>query len=59
MKKKHRPSGDGYAVTFHGSYNSKDKAIAKAKKRDGVVLSRLPRGMKRRRYIVITGKVPF
>ena len=44
---------------FHGSYNSKDKAEAKAKKRGGFLISRVPRGMRKRRYIVLTERVPF
>jgi hypothetical protein len=59
MKRKKKPAGDGYAFTFHGSYNSKEKAESKARKRDGFLISRIPRGTKRRRYIVLTERVPF
>jgi hypothetical protein len=59
MKRKKRPAGDGYAYTFHGSYSTKDKAEAKARKRSGFMISRVPRGMKKRRYIVLTERVPF
>jgi len=57
-KKKH-PATDGYAYTFHGSYSSKQKAESKAKKRDGFLISRVPRGTNKRRYIVLTEKIPF
>lgn len=57
--KRNRPASDGYAFTFHGSYMSKDKAEKKAKRRGGFVISRFPRGMKKRRYIVMTERVPF
>lgn len=59
MKRKKKPAGEGYAFTFHGSYNSKEKAERKAFKRDGFLISRVPRGMKKRRYIVLTERVPF
>jgi hypothetical protein len=59
MKRKKRPASDGYAYTFHGSYSSKDKAEAKARKRGGILISRVPRGMRKRRYIVLTEQVPF
>jgi hypothetical protein len=59
MKRKKRPAGEGYAYTFHGSYSSKEKAQSKAKKRDGFLISRIPRGTKKRRYIVLTERVPF
>ena len=59
MKRRKKPAGEGYAFTFHGSYSSKEKAESKARKRDGFLISRVPRGMKRRRYIVLTERVPF
>ena len=59
MKRKKKPAGEGYAFTFHGSYSSKERAESKARKRDGFLISRIPRGMKRRRYIVLTERVPF
>lgn len=49
----------GFVFMFHGSYSSKAKAEAKARKRDGFLISRVPRGMKKRRYIVLTERVPF
>lgn len=59
MKRKKKPAREGYAYTFHGSYSSKEKAENKARKRDGFLISRIPRGMKKRRYIVLTERVPF
>jgi len=59
MKRKKRPAGEGYAFMFHGSYSSKEKAERKAQKRDGFLISRIPRGMKKRRYIVLSERVPF
>ena len=59
MKRKKRPAGEGYAFTVHGSYSSKEKAERKAQKRDGFLISRIPRGMKKRRYIVLSERVPF
>lgn len=59
MKRKRKPAGEGYAFAFHGSFTAKSKAEAKAQKRGGFVISRVPRGMKRRRYIVLTERVPF
>jgi hypothetical protein len=59
MKRKRRPAGDGYAYTFHGSYTAKKQAEAKARKRGGFLISRIPRGMSKRRYIVLTERVPF
>ena len=59
MKRRKKPAGDGYAFTFHGSYTSKDRAEAKAKKRGGFLISRIPRGNRKRRYIVLTERVPF
>jgi hypothetical protein len=58
MKRK-KPAGEGYLYTFHGSYSAKDKAEAKARKRGGFIISRVPRGMRKRRYIVLTEQVPF
>jgi hypothetical protein len=58
MKRKKKTAGEGYSYMFHGSYTSKQKAEAKARKRDGFLISRVPRGMKRR-YIVLTPRVPF
>jgi hypothetical protein len=59
MKRKKKPATDGYAYTFHGSFTSKAKAESKAKKRDGFLISRVPRGTSKRRYIVLTERVPF
>lgn len=59
MKRKKKPAGEGFAYTFHGSYNSKQQAETKAKKRGGFLISRVPRGMRKRRYIVLTERVPF
>jgi hypothetical protein len=59
MKRRKKPAGEGYAFTFHGSYTAKDKAEAKARKRGGFLISRIPRGMHKRRYIVLTERVPF
>jgi hypothetical protein len=59
MKRRKKEASDGYAYTFHGSYNSKQLAEAKAKKRGGFLISRIPRGMRKRRYIVLTERVPF
>lgn len=53
------PATNGYSFAFHGSFTAKDKAEAKAKRRGGFFISRVPRGTKRRRYIVMTEKVPF
>ncbi len=59
MKRKRKPAGEGFAYLFHGSNNNKQKAEAKAKKRGGFLISRIPRGMRKRRYIVLTERVPF
>jgi hypothetical protein len=59
MKRKRKPAGKGFAYIFHGSYNSKQQAEAKAKRRGGFLISRIPRGMRKRRYIVLTERVPF
>ena len=59
MAYKKRFATDGYAYTFHGSYTAKGKAEAKARKRGGFLISRVPRGTKKRRYIVLTERVPF
>lgn len=59
MKRRRKPAGEGFAFMFHGSYNSKDKAEAKAKKRGGFLIIRVPKGMRKRRYIVLTERVPF
>lgn len=59
MKRKKKPAGEGFAYMFHGSYSSKERAEAKAKKRGGFFISRRPRGMRKRRYIVLTERVPF
>ncbi len=59
MKRRKKPAGEGFAYLFHGSYSSEDKAEAKAKKRGGFLISRVPRGMRKRRYIVLTERVPF
>ena len=58
-KNKRRPAGEGYAYSFHGSYTDKAKAMAKARKRGGWVISRVPRLINKRRYIVIAESVPF
>lgn len=59
MKRKKKPAGEGFAYLFHGSYSSKERAAAKAKRRGGFLISRVPRGMKKRRYIVLTERVPL
>lgn len=59
MKRRKKPATDGYAYTFHGSFTSKAKAESKAKKRDGFLISRVPRRTNKRRYIVLTERVPF
>ncbi len=59
MKRKKKPAGEGYACIFHGSYSEKDKAERKAKKRGGWLIIRVPRGMSKRRYIVLTERTPF
>jgi hypothetical protein len=59
VKRKRKPASEGYAFMFHGSYSAKDKAEAKARRRGGFLISRVPRGMKKRRYIVLTERVPF
>jgi len=59
MKRKKKPAGEGYSFEFHGSYSEKGKAQAKAKKRGGWLISRVPRGTSKRRYIVLTERVPF
>lgn len=59
MKRRKRPAGEGFAYLFHGSFNSKAKAEAKAKRRGGFLIRRIPRGMRKRRYIVLTERVPF
>jgi hypothetical protein len=59
MKHKKRSAGEGFAFLFHGSYSSKEKAEAKAKRRGGFLIRRIPRGMRKRRYIVLTERVPF
>jgi len=58
-KPRRRPSSEGYAVSFHGSYRDKAPAENKAKKRGGFVISRVPRGTSKRRYIVCAERVPF
>ncbi len=59
MKRKKKSAGEGYAHMFHGSYSSKEKAESKARRRDGFLISRVPRGMRKRRYIVLTERTPF
>ena len=59
MRRNRKRASEGYAYTFHGSYIDKQKAEAKADKRKGFVISRVPRGMNRRRYIVLTERTPF
>jgi hypothetical protein len=59
MKRRKKTAGDGYAYAFHGSYSEKAKAQSKAKRRGGWIISRVPRGMNKRRYIVLTERVPF
>jgi len=59
MKRRKKPAGEGYAYQFHGSYSSKDKAETKARRRGGWLISRVPRGMSKRRFIVLTERVPF
>jgi hypothetical protein len=58
-RSRRKRAGEGYAFSFHGSYGAKEKAEAKARKRDGFVIARIPRGMRRRRYIVLAERVPF
>ena len=59
MKRRKKNAGEGYAFTFHGSYSSKAKAESKARKRGGWLISRVPRGTSKRRYIVLSEQVPF
>jgi hypothetical protein len=60
MKRKRKKSaGEGYAYAFHGSYSEKSKAESKAKRRGGWLISRIPRGTSKRRFIVLTERVPF
>ena len=59
MKRKKKPAGEGYAYAFHGSFTEREKAERKAKRRGGWMISRIPRGMSQRRYIVLTERVPF
>ena len=59
MRRGKKPAGEGYAFMFHGSYTSKGKAETKARKRGGLLISRVPRGMSTRRYIVLTERTPF
>ncbi len=59
MKRKKKPAGEGYAFMFHGSYTVKNKAESKARKRGGFLISRVPRGSSKRRYIVLTERTPF
>ena len=59
MKRKKKPAGEGYAYEFHGSYSEKSKAESKAKRRGAWLISRVPRGPSKRRYIVLTERVPF
>lgn len=59
MKRRKKPAGEGYAFTFHGSYSEKSKAEGKAKRRGGWLISRVPCGSSKRRYIVLTERVPF
>lgn len=58
-RRKRRTAGDGTFYSFHGAFSDKSKAEAKAKKRRGFVISRVPRGQHKRRYIVLGEKVPF
>ena len=58
-KRKSKRASNGYAFTFHGAYSTKGDAEAKAQKRGGFFISRVPRGTHKRRYIVLTEKVPF
>jgi hypothetical protein len=57
--RKKRHASEGYAYLFHGSFRDKDKAQRKARSRDGFVISRVPRGTSKRRYIVLSGRGPF
>jgi hypothetical protein len=59
MKRKKKPAGQGYTYEFHGSYREKEKAERKARRRGGWLISRVPRGMSKRRYIVLTERTPF
>lgn len=58
-KKRRRGAGEGTFYSFHGAFTNKEKAEAKAKKARGFVISRVPRGQNKRRYIVLGEKVPF
>ncbi len=58
-RKRKKPAGEGYAYMFHGSFSEKDRAERKAKRRGGWLISRVPRGMSQRRYIVLTERTPF
>ena len=58
-RKRKKPAGEGYAYMFHGSFTEKGRAERKAKKRGGWLISRVPRGMSKRRFIVLTERVPF
>lgn len=58
-RKKKRTAGEGTYYSFYGAFTDKDKAERKAKKRGGFVISRVPRGQHKRRYIVLGEKVPF
>lgn len=58
-KRTRKPATDGFAYSFHGSYRNKEDAAKKAKKRGGFVISRVPYGSNKRRYIVLAESVPF
>lgn len=56
-KPKKKPYGQGFEFDFHGAYDKKPPAKAKAKKRKGFVLFRhIGRGW---RYVVATVRAPF
>lgn len=59
QKRKRRRAGEGVYFEFHGAYTSESKADAKARKRRGFVIKRIPRGQRKRRYIVLTERAPF
>jgi hypothetical protein len=58
-KKRKKSAGEGYAYLFHGSYTSKPRAETKAEKRGGWLITRVPRGSSKRRYIVLTERTLF
>jgi hypothetical protein len=55
-QRKKKPAGEGFAYTFHGAFSRRSDAEAKARKRGGFIISRVPRTMRKRRYIVVTDR---